>query len=180
MENITDIIKKRRSVRQYKPDAVPEAILAEIAEAGIYAPSGRNTQTPIILVITDLALRNKLSAANARILGKDCDPFYGAPAVLVVLAKKDCFTAIYDGSLVMENMMLAATEKGLGSCWIHRAKEVFEQPEWRSWLASLGVEGEYVGIGNCIVGYPDGELPIATPRKEKRICFIGRNGNEFR
>lgn len=176
MESTIHTIKNRRSIRRYKPDAVPDAVLAEIAEAGIYAPSGMNTQTPIILVITDRAVRDKLAAANAQVMGREGDPFYGAPAVLVVLAKKDCFTAVYDGSLVMENLMLAATEKGLGSCWIHRAKEVFELPEWRSWLASLGVEGEYVGIGNCIVGYPDGELPMPSPRKGKRIYFVGQNG----
>jgi len=107
------------------------------------------------------------------VLGASTDPFYGAPAVLVVLADKSVNTSVYDGSLVMENMMLAAHALGLGSCWIHRAREVFDMPEWREWLKSIGVEGEYEGVGNCIVGIPDSEsFPEPLPRREGRVFKV--------
>jgi nitroreductase len=125
------------------------------------------------LAVTDKQVRDELSAINA---GKDpfkrADPFYNAPCVLVVLADKSVFTSIYDGTLVMENMMLAAHALGLGACWIHRAKETFEQPEWKAFLKKLGIEGEYEGIGNCVVGYPEGEVPAVKPRKEGRVYYV--------
>ena len=101
--------------------------------------------------------------------GQDGGPFYGAPAVLVVLAKKDFPTYIYDGSLVMGELMHAAHAVGLATCWIHRAKETFELPEGQELLRSLGITDEYEGIGNCIIGYADGPLPEAKPRKENWI-----------
>ena len=90
-------------------------------------------------------LRDRLSAMNARIMSapEGTDPFYGAPVVLVVLADRSVPTHVYDGSLVMGNLMLAAHELGLGSCWIHRAREEFDTPEGRQILADLGVEGDY-------------------------------------
>lgn len=172
---MTEVIKSiisRRSVKSYKPDPVPAEILDAIAEAGTYAPTGRNKQSPIIITITDKATRDKLAKLNADIMGFDGDPFYGAPAVLAVLADKNCPTYLYDGSLVMENLMLAAHSLGLGSCWIHRAKETFECTEGKAILASLGIEGDYEGIGNCIIGYPD-KLPAPqSARKENYIYKI--------
>ena len=139
--------------------------------AGTYAPSGMNRQSPIILAITNQEVRDNIASINAKIMGTDIDPFYGAPVVLVVLADKNCPTHVYDGSLVMENMMLAAHSLGLGSCWIHRAKETFETEEGREILKNLGIEGEYEGIANCILGYPD-EVKEASPRKENYIYKI--------
>ena len=139
--------------------------------AGTYAPSGMNRQSPIILAITNQEVRNKTASINAKIMGTDIDPFYGAPVVLVVLADKNSPTHVYDGSLVMENMMLAAHSLGLGSCWIHRAKETFETEEGKEILKNLGIEGEYEGIANCILGYPD-EVKEASPRKENYIYKI--------
>lgn len=172
MSEVLDKIKSRRSIRKYKPDEVPSEFLDRIAEAGIYAASGRNMQAPIVIAVTDRETRDRLSRANASVMGRESDPFYGAPAVLIVLADKSCGTYLYDGSLVMGNMMLAAHELGLGSCWIHRAKETFEMPEWREWLKSLGIEGEYEGIGNCIVGYPDCDLPEPAERRENRVYRV--------
>ena len=123
-------------------------------------------QSPIIIAVTDKNLRDKISKLNAEVMGMDGDPFYGAPAVLVVLADKSRNTYLYDGSLVMENLMLAAHSLGLGSCWIHRAKEVFDSEEGREILASLGIEGDYEGIGNCIVGYTQNPPAERKPRKE--------------
>lgn len=169
--NVIEAIKNRRSVRKYKNDAVPRDIIEQIIEAGTFAASGMNRQDTIIVAITDRSVRDRLAKANAAIMGSDRDPFYGAPAVLVVLAKADCSTGIYDGSLVMGNLMLAASSLGVDSCWIHRARETFALPEWKQFLAQLGIEGDYVGIGNCIIGYRDTEYPKAPERKASRVFF---------
>lgn len=172
MNEVIKAIKERRSVKSYKPDAVPSELLDAVLEAGTYAPTGRNMQAPIILAVTDKALRDRLSKLNAEVMGMDGDPFYGAPAVLVVLADRSRSTYLYDGSLVMENLMLAAHSLGLGSCWIHRAKEVFDSAEGKEILASLGIEGDYEGIGNCIIGYTDTAPAERKPRKENYIYKI--------
>ena len=169
---IKDIVT-RRSVKKYLDKEVPTELIQQIVEAGTYAPTGMNRQSPIILAITNKELRDKLSRMNAEILGVNSDPFYGAPVVLVVLAKKDINTRVYDGSLVMENLMLAAHSLGLGSCWIHRAKETFEREEGKQILAELGIADEYEGIGNCIVGYAaDDALKPQSPRKEDYVVWI--------
>ena len=170
--NTLESIKTRRSIRKYKSDPVPQELLNKIIDAGLYAPSGMGRQATIILSVANKEVRDQLSKLNARIMGTDTDPFYGAPAVLIVLAKKDCPTGIYDGSLVMQNLMLAAHELGLGSCWIHRAKEEFELPEGRELLKSLGIEDEYEGIGHCIIGYADGDAPSPAKRKEHRVYSV--------
>lgn len=157
---------ERRSVRSYKDTPIPEELLDEILTAGTYAPTGRNRQAPIIIAVTDRALRDRLSRINASIMGVDSDPFYGAPAVLIVLADRTVPTYLYDGSLVMGNLMNAAHALGIGSCWIHRAKETFETEEGKEILRELGIEGELEGIGNCILGYPEGDIPAARPRKD--------------
>ena len=162
----------RRSVRKYKPDMVPQEKLDKILEAGTYAATGMGRQSPIILAVTDKAMRDRLSKMNAAIMGVDSDPFYGAPVVLVVLADKNVPTYIYDGSLVMGNLMNAAHAEGLGSCWIHRAKEEFNSPEGKQILQDLGITGDYEGIGHCILGYADGDEPAAKPRKENYVYSV--------
>lgn len=162
----------RRSVRKYKPDAVPKELIEQIIKAGAYAASGMNKQPAIIIAVTDKTMRDRLSALNAKIMGVANDPFYGAPVVLIVLADKSALTYLYDGSLVMGNLMLAAHSLGLSSCWIHRAKEEFESEEGKEILKALGIEGDYEGIGHCILGYADGAEPIAKPRKENFAYFI--------
>ena len=166
-------ILTRVSVKKYKSDPVPKELMDKIIQAGLCAPSGLNKQAPIILAVTDKQVRDELSKINA---GKDpfkrADPFYNAPCVLVVLADKSIPTYLYDGPLVMENMMLAAHALGLGACWIHRAKETFDLPEWKEFLKKLGIEGEYEGIGNCVIGYPEGEVPAVKPRKEGRVYYV--------
>ena len=166
-------ILTRRSIRQYKPDPVPRELIDQVVLAGTYAPTARGMQSPIILAITDKEIRDRLARANAEFTDKEGeDPFHGAPVVLVVLADKSKPNHVYDGSLVMANLMLAAHALGLGSCWIHRAREEFQQPEWQELLRSLGVEGEYEGIGHCILGYPDGPEPESAPRKENYVYYI--------
>ena len=172
MSQVLDNIKTRRSIRKYKTDPVPPEILAQILEAGTYAASGRGKQAPIIIALTNQTIIKQLSKLNAEIMGVDIDPFFGAPVVLIVLADKSCPTYIYDGSLVMGNLMLAAHDLGLGSCWIHRAKEEFERPEGKEILKSLGIEGDYEGIGHCILGYADCEEPSPAPRKTNYIYHL--------
>ena len=171
MNEVIKNIIERRSIRKYKETPVEENLIDQILIAGSYASSGMNKQSPIILAITNKETRDKLSKINAKIMNRDIDPFYGAPAVLVVLADKNCPTHVYDGSLVMENMMLAAHALGLGSCWIHRAKETFETEEGKELLKSLGITGDYEGIANCIIGYK-AEEKEASPRKENQIYKI--------
>ncbi len=171
MSEVLEKMQTRRSIRRYKSDMVQKDVIDKIVEAGTFAASGMNLQTPVIIAVTNKEIRDKMAGANAQIMGNNGDPFYGAPVVLVVLAEKKG-TYVYDGSLVMGNLMLAAHELGVGSCWIHRAKEVFEQEEWKQWLKSLGLEGEYEGIGNCVLGYVDGEYPGVLPRKENRVYFV--------
>lgn len=174
MSEVLEKIKTRRSIRKYKPDAVPKELIDRITEAGLYAASGRGSQSTIIIQVTDKELRDRIARLNCEIGGwnEGFDPFYGAPVMLIVLAKKDWPTRVYDGSLVMGNLMLAAHELGLGSCWIHRAKEEFETEWGKEFLRSLGVEGEYEGIGHCALGYADGSAPDAAPRKENRVFAL--------
>lgn len=174
MSEVLDKMKSRRSIRKYKPDMVPQDVLNQIIEAGLYAASGMGYQNTIIIQVTNKKLRDEISEMNREIAGmkEGTDPFYGAPAMLIVLAKKDWRTGVYDGSLVMGNLMLAAHELGLGSCWIHRAKEEFETDWGKEFLKSLGIEEEYEGIGHCALGYIDGEYPEAAKRKENRVFYI--------
>ena len=174
MSEVLENIKTRRSIRKFKPDMVEAEKIAQIAEAGTYAPTGMGRESPIIIAVTNKEVRDKISKANAKIGGwdEDFDPFYGAPVILIVLADTKVPTHVYDGTLVMENLLLAAHDLGLGSCWIHRAKEEFEMDEWKEWLKSLGINGEYRGIGHVALGYIDGEYPVAKPRKENWVYYV--------
>ena len=174
VETTREAMINRRSVRKYKTDMIPRDIIERIVEAGTYAAKGRGHQASIILAVTNKELRDRLSEMNRKIGGWDegFDPFYGAPVVLVVLAEKDWPTHVYDGSLVMGNLMLAAHTEGIGSCWIHRAKEEFESEEGKQILSDLGVTGEYEGIGHCILGYPDEEIEEAKPRKDDYVFWV--------
>ena len=172
MSDVLETIKSRRSIRKYKSDMVPQDKMEKIIEAGTYAATGMGKQSPIIVAVTNKELRDKLSAMNAKIMGTNTDPFYGAPVVLIVLADKSRPTYLYDGSLVMGNLMLEAEAQGIGSCWIHRAKEEFESEEGKELLRSLGIEGDYEGIGHCILGYADGDAPKAAPRKESYVYYV--------
>ena len=151
MSAVLENMKSRRSVRKFKPDMVPQEILDQITEAGLYAASGMGRQATIMLQVTNKELRDKIAKMNQEIGG---------------------WTRVYDGSLVMGNLMLAAHELGVDSCWIHRAKEEFETEWGKELLKSLGVEEEYEGIGHCALGYADGEYPQAAERKEHRIFKV--------
>lgn len=174
MNEVLKALKERRSCKKYKPDMPEQALIDEVIEAGLYAPSAMGTQKTMMLAVTDKKVRDQLSDMNRRVGGwkEGFDPFYGAPVVIVVLAEKDWVNKVYDGSLVMENLMLAAHSLGLGSCWIHRAKEEFESEEGKELLKSLGIEGEWEGIGHCVLGYAEGEASTPAKRKENRVHHV--------
>ena len=165
-------LKTRRSCRAYKPEHIEEEKLNAILEAGTYAATGMGKQSPIILVVKDPEVRAKLTKLNAAAMGMDIDPFYGAPELVVVLANKAMPTYIYDGSLVLGNMMNAAADLGVASCWIHRAKEEFESEEGQAILKQLGIEGDYEGIGNLILGYAAKPAADPAPRKADYIYKV--------
>lgn len=170
--NTLEILKTRRAIRAYQDKMPEKELIAQVVEAGTYAPTGMGQQSPVIVAVTNKEVRDRLSELNAGIMGRDTDPFYGAPVVLVVLADKQYPTYLYDGSLVMGNLMNAAHAVGLGSCWIHRAKEVFETPEGKALLKEWGLEGDYEGIGNCIIGYSAQEAPEPKPRKPDYVRYV--------
>ena len=173
MNPIINELKARRSIRKFRPDMPEKADLEQIIEAGLYAANGMGKQAPIIVAVTNKELRDKLAEMNRKIGGwpEGFDPFYGAPAILITLADKSVPTYVYDGSLTMGNMMMAAHALGLGSIWIHRAKQEFESEEGRAILKELGIEGEYEGIGHCAIGYIEGNEPEAKERKIGRVYW---------
>jgi nitroreductase len=170
---ILTALEERRSVRAYKPDQISDEQLNAILRTGTYAPTGKNRQSPIMIVVQDPKTREMLRRMNAAILGTpDADPFYGAPTIVVVLVDRNINTCIEDGSLVMGNLMNAAYAVGVDSCWIHRAREEFDSDEGQAWLRSLDIEGDYMGIGHCILGYRDCDYPEKRARKENYIYRV--------
>lgn len=174
VNEIIKAMKERRSIRKFKPDMPSREDIEQIIEAGLYAANGMGKQAAITVAVTNRAVRDKIAEANRQIGGwpEGYDPFYGAPVILIVLADKNWANRVYDGSLVMGNMLLAAHSLGLGSIWINRAKEEFEQEEWKKLLSDIGVPGEWEGIGHCAVGYTEGERPIAAKRKDGRVYWV--------
>lgn len=166
-----EILKNRRAIRRYKPEQVSDELLDAVLEAGLYAPSGMNRQNVVMVAVRDKETRDQLSQMNAQIWGRDGDPFYGAPCVIVVLGDASNYPVVENGSLVLGNLMNAAYEAGLGSCWIHRAKQMFETEEGKELLRKWGLPETLVGVGNCILGYPD-EDPAPKPRLDGRIIKI--------
>ena len=169
---VLNAIKTRRSIRKYKAEQITDEQLDAILEAGTYAATGMGKQSPVIVVVQKPELIAKLSKMNAAVMGTTSDPFYGAPTVLIVLADPERGTYVEDGSLVMGNLMLAAHAVGVDSCWIHRAKEEFESEEGKALLKKWGIEGDYEGIGHCVLGYAAAELPAAKPRKENYVYYV--------
>ena len=169
-----NLLKTRRSVRAYKADPVPEELLDQVLEAGTYAPSAMGRQSPTLIAVTSPKYREQISKLNAAVMGTQNDPFYGAPTAVLVLGEKNNTNGVQDASLVMGNLLLAASGIGLGSCWINRAKETFETPEGKALLAKWGLDPEkYIGVGYCILGYP---APNGTrtpgPRKAGYVLHV--------
>ena len=165
-------LKTRRSIRSYLPKQEEKDLLDQVLEAGTFAPTGGGKQVPIIVAVQDEATVKQLSRMNAQALGNDSDPFYGAPTVLVVLAERTRRTYLLDGAAVITTLLNAAHAVGLGSCWVHRAKEMFESDEGKALLKTWGIEGDYEGIGNVILGYANGPAPEPAPRKANYIVRV--------
>lgn len=171
MNEALNVLYTRRSIRKYKSEQICREELDAIIKAGVCAASGKNGQSAIIIAVQDKETRDELARLNAAVMGVKADTFYGAPTVLIVLADANSSFAVQDGSLVLGNLMNAAKAIGLGSCWINRAKEVFDSDEGKALLKKWGVEGEWVGVGNCILGYP-AEDPAMKPRKENYVTYV--------
>lgn len=172
MKDAMEVLLTRRSIRNFNDKPIPEDVLNKILEAGTYAPTAKGMQKPLIIAITDKKVRDEVSRENAKIMGREgTDPFYGAPVILLV-AVENYPNAVYDGSCVMDNLLNAAWAMGVGSCWIHRAKEELESDFGKKLLKSLGIVGDYIGVGHAALGYFDGEPPLPKPRKENYIYRI--------
>jgi nitroreductase len=162
----------RRSIRKYKPEQIKDEELELILEAGKYAPTGRNWQSPIFIVVQNKEVLKKLSEMNAKIFGREGDPYFGAPTVVLVLADRSRHTAVEDGSVALCNMFNAAASLGIGSCWVNREKEMFETEEGKALLKEWGIEGDYIGVGACTLGYPDCKHPEPFPRKSNYVYYV--------
>lgn len=172
MNETINILLNRRSIRKYKTDQITDEDLNLILEAGKYAPSGGNLQSSIFIVVQNKEMLQTLSQMNALVTGKEFDPFYGAPTVIFALGDKSKVTPVEDASLALSNMFNAAYSLGIGSCWIHRIKEMFESDKGKTLLKEWGIEGDYVGVGSCILGYPDCDQPKPSPRKDNYIVMV--------
>lgn len=173
MNETMETLLNRRSIRKYKSEQIKDEELNAVLEAGKYAPSGGNQQSALFIVVQNKDVIKKISKMNAAVMGKEnIDPYYGAPTVILVLADKSKATPVEDASIALCNMYNAAYSLGLGSCWIHRTREMFESEEGKKLLKEWGVEGDYIGVGSCILGYPDCELPKPAPRKDNFVIMV--------
>lgn len=173
MNETINTLLNRRSIRKYKPEQIKDEELNAVLEAGKYAPSGANQQSALFIVVQNKKVIEKITKMNAAVIGKDdSDPYYGAPTIILVFADKNKATPIEDASLALGNMYNAAYSLGLGSCWIHRTKQIFESEEGKVLLKEWGIEGDYIGVGSCILGYPDCEHPKAAPRKDNFVVMV--------
>ena len=167
-----DLLLTRRSVRAYKPDPVPEALLEEVLRAGTYAPTGGGRQSPVLVAVTDKAARDEISRLNAAVMGKDTDPYYGAPVLVLALADPASSTWVEDASCALENMMLAAHALGLGSVWVHREREIFDSEAGKALLRAWGLPETLRGVGSIALGYASGPAPAPAPRKDDYIVRV--------
>jgi nitroreductase len=172
MNQTMNTLLARRCIRAFKAEQISDGELNAVLDAGKYAPSGANQQSALFIVVQDAGTMKVISRMNQEIAGADSDPYYGAPTVILVLADKTKVTPVEDASLALGNMLNAAYSLGLGSCWVHRTRQMFESEEGKALLKTWGVEGDYVGVGSCILGYPAGEHPEAAPRKDDFVVMV--------
>ena len=173
MENeVLKNIKSRRSVRSFSSLMPSDEVIDAVCEAGEYAPSGKNKQSSTIIVVKDKNTRDLLAKMNANVMGRDIDPYYGAPVIILVLADSSVNTYVEDGSLVLGNMMLAAHSLGLGSVWVHREKEMFASSKGQELLKKWNLPSSLVGVGSIALGYPSGKLPEVHKRKDNYVIKV--------
>ena len=164
--NLLDIIRTRRSCRSYKQQQITDEQLNAVLEAGTYAPTSRGLQSPFIVAIQNKDLLKQLAEMNAEVMGATTNPYYDAPTYILVFVPDGFANGVYDAALVLENMMLAAHAQGLGSCWIHREREMFATEEGKELMKQWGLPDGLIGIGALALGYPEGEPAPAKPRKD--------------
>ena len=169
---ILNAIASRRSCRAYKPEQITAEELEAVTIAGTWAATAMGRQSPVMVAVQDKETLAELSRLNAAVMGTQNDPFYGAPTAVLVLGEKNNPNGVQDASLVMGNLLLAASGIGLGSCWINRAMELFDRPEGKELLKKWGLPETYRGVGNCILGYVEGDLPAPKPRKDGWILRV--------
>ena len=172
MNETLKTLLNRRSIRKYKTNQIKDEELKAILEAGMYAPSAAGQQSAKFIVVQDKETLKKIDAMNAKVMGKDVHPYYGAPTVILVLADKSKVAPVEDASVALANMFNAAASLGLGSCWIHREKQMFESEEGKNLLKEWGIEGDYIGVGSCALGYPDCPKSEVAPRKGDYVVYI--------
>ncbi|MBE6040753.1 MAG: diguanylate cyclase [Clostridiales bacterium] len=167
-----EVLKNRRAIRKYKADQIKDEELNAVVEAGTFAPTGAGTQGVKIVVVQTPEYRDRVAALNAKVFGKDMDPYYGAPTIILVFETSECFTHELDGAAVCTNMLNAAYAVGLGSCWIHRCKQMFEMEEGKELLKEWGLPEDLVGVASMALGYADGDHPAAKPRKDGYVVRV--------
>lgn len=167
-----NVLKERRSIRSFKPQQISDAELATVLEAAAYAPNGKAKQPCIVIAVQNKEDIAALSKMNAAILGKDIDPYYGAPTILLVLCGPESSSPVEDGSALAAYLTVAAAAVGLGTCWINRERQMFESAEGKALLQKWGVSGEYVGVAACSLGYIEGEKPKAAKRKDGFVVRV--------
>ena len=167
-----EVLKNRRAIRKYKVDQIKEEELNAVVEAGTFAPTGAGTQGVQVVVVQTPEYRDRVAALNAKVFGKDMDPYYGAPTIILVFETPECFTHELDGAAVCTNMLNAAYAVGLGSCWIHRCKQMFEMEEGKELLKEWGLPENLVGVASMALGYADCEHPVPKPRKEGYVVRV--------
>lgn len=172
MNDTLKTLLERRSYRKFRKELISDEELNAVLEAGKYAPSGANQQSALFIVVQEKEALKKIAAMNATVMGGKTNPYYDAPTVILVLADKDKVTPVEDASLALGNMFNAAASLGLGSCWIHRTRQMFESAEGKALLQEWGIKGDYIGVGSCILGYPDCPKPEAAPRKENSVVYV--------
>ena len=167
-----EVLKNRRAIRKYKADQITDEELNIVLEAGTFAPTGAGTQGVKIVAVQSPEYVAKVDALNAKVIGKDMHPYYGAPTIILVFETPECFTHELDGAAVCTNMLNAAYAVGLGSCWIHRCKQMFEMEEGKELLKEWGLPEDLVGVASMALGYADCEHPVPKPRKEDYIVRV--------
>lgn len=160
-------ILNRRSIRSYKKEQISNDELETILLAGSAAPSGMNGQSAYAYVIQSEEFMSELVKSVEKATGIGRNPFYDAPTVIIVFADSSKFSPVEDGTLAIENMMLAAYSLGIGSCWIYAVKQFFATEEGRTFKKKLGVPDNQMIIGSVALGYPDGKHPALKTREHK-------------
>lgn len=169
---VLESLLSRRSCRAYTEQKPTDEELETIMNAGLYAPTGKNMQTPIFVCVKNKSIRDELSKLNAQVMKSDADPFYGAPVVIAVLSDTTSPMYVQDASLAMQNLMLAAHSIGLATCWINRGFEVFRTEEGKKLKKEWNIPDSFEGVAFCIVGHAKNDLPKPAPRRQNRIITV--------